>query len=94
MNPTEFATLHPEFRPTVAVEADYVTAVLAAVEVRVSDSWADEREEIIALEAASTIAQSPLGRAAQLLDSDGESTYSRELARRYAAHAYAYARIA
>ena len=93
MTPAEFVTLHPEFAATNVQNPDYVQAVLTAADGRVSDSWGDEREQIVGLETAAQIAASPLGRAAQLLSKDGTSTYSRRLDALQVAHACAYSRV-
>jgi hypothetical protein len=82
----EFRARFPEFEPT---DDDMVTAQLAAAELFVSDSWdADERDEIVALRAASLIATSLVGRQAGLSDpKEGISTYDRRLKERLDAHA-------
>jgi hypothetical protein len=82
----EFRARFPEFEPT---NDDMVTAQLAAAELFVSDSWdTDERDEIVALRAASLIATSPVGRQAGLSDpKKGISTYDRRLEERLDAHA-------
>jgi hypothetical protein len=87
----EFRDRFPEFEPT---DDAMVTAQLAAAELFVSDSWDDsERDEIVALRAASLIATSPVGRQAGLSDpKKGISTYDRRLKERLDAHACCYSR--
>ena len=85
MTPAEFIALYPAF---VFADTDWLTAELAAAELRVGDTWEDPyRDEIVGLETAATLARSPAGRAAQLLSQDGESVYSRALMHRYQAEA-------
>ena len=79
MDASTFVTLFPEFAAINEQNAGLVPATLAQVELRVSDSWGDTREEIIGLECAASIAAGPLGRAAQLQAKDGSTTYSKRL---------------
>ena len=92
MTRTELIARFPEFTPT---DAAMVTAQLAAAELEVSDTWGDDqREEVIALRAASFIATSPIGRAAGLVDeATGISTYDRRLQELYRAHGCALNRL-
>lgn len=83
MTQSDFLVLFPEFSPVAEQQPGLIPATIAQVELRVSDSWGDEREEIIGLETAASIAAGPQGRAAQLLPAkDGTTTYSRILAER------------
>lgn len=90
MTLAEFRLRYPEFGPA---EDSWITAVLAEAEYLVSESWGDERDEILGLQAAVLLARSPRGRAAQLNSKDGSSTYSRDLAARKRRHACAFMRI-
>jgi hypothetical protein len=83
---TTFVTLFPEFAAIHEQQPGLVDATLAQVEMRVSDSWDDEREEILGLECAATIAAGPLGRNAQLQAKDGSTTYSKRLDERKIVH--------
>lgn len=74
-----FLMRFPEFAPT---DSTVVSTKLASAELTVSDAWGAERDEIVALTLAADLARLPVGRAAQLSSQDGESTYSRDLARR------------
>ena len=82
MTADDFVILFPEFAPLHEQYTGLIAATLAQVELRVSDSWGDEREEIIGLECAASLAANPLGRAAQLQAKDGSTTYSKRLAER------------
>jgi hypothetical protein len=88
----EFRVRFPEFKPT---DDDMVTAQLAAAELFVSDSWdADERDEIVALRAASLIATTMLGRsigtAGQSITKD--NAYANRLKKLLEIHACCYFR--
>jgi hypothetical protein len=83
---TTFVTLFPEFAAIHEQETGLVAATLAQVELRVSDSWGDEREEIVGLECAASIAAGTLGRAAQMQSKDGSTTYSKRLDERKIVH--------
>jgi hypothetical protein len=87
VSPTTFVAHHPEFSAVHAQHSALIQGILTQVEVRVSDSWGDERDEIVELEIAAAIAGGPMGRAAQLQAKDGSTTYSRELDRRKQTHA-------
>ena len=91
---SSFVALYPEFAPWHAQHSTLIAATLAEVELYVSDSWGDSRDEIVSLECAARLASGPQGRAAQLLAKDGTSTYSRLLERRKLAHACCYGRVA
>ena len=82
MTADDFLVLFPEFAAVAEQQPLLIPAVIAQVELRVSDSWLGEREEIIGLETAASIAAGPMGRAAQLIAKDGTTTYSRALAER------------
>jgi hypothetical protein len=82
MTQSDFLVLFPEFSPVAEQQPGLIPATIAQVELRVSDSWGAEREEIIGLETAASIAAGPQGRAAQLIAKDGTTTYSRALAGR------------
>jgi hypothetical protein len=82
MTQSDFLVLFPEFSPVAEQQPGLIPATIAQVELRVSDSWEDEREEIIGLETADAIARGPMGRAAQLIAKDGTTTYSRILDQR------------
>ena len=86
MDAPTFVTLFPEFAAADEQYPGLVSATLAQVELRVSDSWGDTREEILGLECAATIAAGPLGRAAQMQSKDGSTTYSKRLDERKIIH--------
>lgn len=86
MDTATFLALHPEFGATNDEYPALIPATLTCIELRVSDSWGAEREEIVALECAATIAAGPLGRSAQMQAKDGSTTYSRQLAERIKRH--------
>lgn len=79
MDAPTFVTLFPEFAAINEQNSGLVPAILAQVELRVSDSWGDTREEIVGLECAAAIAAGSLGRAAQMQAKDGSTTYSKRL---------------
>jgi len=86
VTPSSFVALFPEFQPVHEQYPTLVASTLAQVELRVSDSWEDERDEVVGLECAASIAASPLGRSAQLQAKDGSTTYSKRLAAMRDAH--------
>lgn len=92
MTRAEFIVRFPEFTPT---DTTMVDAHLAAAELDVADTWGDDqREEVIALRTASSLATTPFGREARLVDpKTGISTYDRQLQRMNNAHACALNRI-
>ncbi|MFA4972200.1 MAG: hypothetical protein WC683_06275 [bacterium] len=90
---SSFLASYPEFRPAHEQHAGLISALLAKAELVVGDHWETERDEVVELELASRLAAGPMGRAAQLIDKDGESTYSRQLHERQIAHAYALGRL-
>jgi hypothetical protein len=86
VTPTSFVALFPEFQPVHEQYSTLVAATLAQVEERVSDSWGDERDEVVGLECAASIAAGPLGRAAQLQAKEGTTTYTKRLQAMREAH--------
>lgn len=81
-------------RPEFANAGDaLITATLAQVELRVSDSWGDRRDEVVELEAAHALASSPFGRNARLTAKDGTTTYGETLRRMKYGHAWGRGRI-
>jgi hypothetical protein len=63
MTRAEFLAFHSEFSTAATA---LVETVLAAADLRVSDSWGTRRPEIVALTAAAALAVSPSGRQARL----------------------------
>ena len=82
-----FVTRFPEFSTTPALQAQ---AVLADVELRVSATYGDLRDQVVYLELADTLSASTAGRNARTTkDQTGskQSTYAAKLAELQNAHA-------
>ena len=86
----KFKLRYPEFAPSGDT---WIQDALDQAEHLVADSWGDERDDILGLTAAATMARSPRGRAAQLNSKDGSSVYSRELTERRKRHACCLMRV-
>jgi hypothetical protein len=99
MTRVEFLIYHPEFSTAATAT---VEAVLAATELRVSDSWGAQRPEIVALTAAAALAVSPGGRYARLaseavnagrIGGGPSSTYAERLRELRISHACCLSRV-
>lgn len=75
-----FKVAYPEF---VNAGDDLLTAQLAQVELVVSDSFGDQRDQVVMLTLADRLATSPSGRDARMMTEEGGATsvYSTELER-------------
>jgi hypothetical protein len=92
MTTLSFLIRHPEFATAIVSYSGLVDAALADAETAVSDSWGIQRDQVVALTAAATLAVSPFGRNARMVDEKGWSTYSKRLAELKYAHACGRAR--
>jgi hypothetical protein len=83
------------FAPTFNTRGDTeLEVLLAAVELRVSDSWGAQRDEMVYLYAADQLETSPAGRAArQKAGLKGPTVYSELIADRIKGNAWAKNRL-
>lgn len=90
----QFLIDYPEFEPLHQEDAAMVEAACARAERRIGDTWdANVRDDIVKLQAAAMLANTPAGRAARLSEPGMESSYHCELKERKKAHAYANTRV-
>lgn len=89
MDSAAFVVIFPEFSALLAEDAALIAAALARAERRVSDSWGDRRDDVVALTTAHQLALSPWGRNARMVSKDGSTTYGDELSNWKRGHACA-----
>lgn len=92
---SQFLVSYPEFEPIHQEDSAMVDAAVARAERRLGDQWdAGVRDDIVMLQAAAMLANTPAGRAARLSEPGKESSYHCELKERKKAHAFALNRVA
>lgn len=88
MTPAEFLERHPEFEsaPTALIQKH-----LDDSELYTADTWGTQRDMVVALKTADSLARSPKGRNARM--KDAETTYGHKLKRLERAHNFARFRV-
>jgi hypothetical protein len=95
----DFLDEYPEFRPFQIPSpgtdgVNYIQAVLNRADRRIGVSWDENvRDDIVMLQAACMLANSPAGRAAKMVNAGSDSSYDMALKERKKANAFAKMRI-
>lgn len=75
-----FIQNYPEFQPLYVENEPLIVAVLARAERRIGDAWeADVRDDIVMLQTADMLAQTPMGRNARLSEPGKPTAYAADL---------------